>query len=282
MDSIGYYNGQVGRPEELRVPMLDRAMFFGDGCYEAAFVINGRALDLDDHIERFRNSMRFLRIEPDFTDEELADTLYACIARVDCAYAMAYWQISRATAPRGHCFPPAGTGPNLLITVDKKGFPDVLTPAAFITLEDTRYFHCNIKTLNLIPNVLANQAAKEAGAMEAIFVRPDGTVTEGSHTNVHILKDGVLRTHEDGSLILPGIAKKQMLACARALGIPVAEKAFTREEMQGADELFITGSATFLKRADKLDGRPVGGKDTALYERLAKAYSDRALALTGA
>lgn len=276
MDSIGYYNGAFGPPAEMRIPMLDRAVFFGDGCYEAAFVLGGSALDIDDHIARFRNSLRDMRIEPDFPAEGLKKTLLDCIERFDGEYGLVYWQVSRGTAPRSHCFPPAGTRPNLLITVTPKEFPDVFAPAPLITREDTRYFHCDIKTLNLFPNVMANQAAKEAGALEAVLIRPDGFVTEGSHTNVCILKNGVLRTHEDGNLILPGIAKKHVLETARALGVPVAEKAFSRGELFDADEIFITGSSTFLRRASAIDGKPVGGKAAALYEALAGAYVDRA------
>jgi D-alanine transaminase len=281
MDSIGYYNGQFGSPEEMKIPMLDRAVFFGDGCYEAAFVLGGAVLDLDDHIARLRNSLRGMRIEPDLTDGELRKIIGQCAGRCGGPYGLVYWQISRGTAPRSHCFPPAGTRPNLLVTAGSRDFPDVFTPAPMITCEDTRYFHCDIKTLNLFPNVMANQAAREAGAAEAVFIRPDGSVTEGSHTNVCILKNGVLRTHENGNLILPGIAKKHVLEAARALGVPVAEKAFSREELFGADEIFVTGSGTFLKRASRLDGGPVGGRAEALYEAIARAYIGRAKRQTG-
>lgn len=272
MQNIAYYNGRTGAPEELTVPFLDRALFFGDGCYDAAFVIDGRPVDLEDHVTRFFKSMRMMKIVPDFTREELEEILLDLNAQISAPAAMIYWQVSRGTAPRTHFFPPEGTKPNLLATVSAKKLPDVLTPVDFITVEDKRHHFCNVKTLNLFGNVMANQAAHEAGAYEAIFIRPDGFVTEGSHTNCMILKDGVLYTHEDGELILPGITKKAVLACVRELGIPVAERAFTREELWAADEIFVTGSSTFTKRGKTLDGTPVGMKDSETYERIARAF----------
>lgn len=281
MKKLAYYNGEIGLAEELNVPLLDRGMFFGDGCYDAAYLVGGKALDLDLHIERFFNSMRMLQIRPPMSREELEAVLLDFIARAEAEVGLLYWQVTRGTAPRSHCFPPEEVKANLLITIGGKGIPDVVTPVPMITVEDKRYFYCNIKTLNLLPNVLANQAAKEAGAAEAIFVRPDGTVTEGSHTNAMILKDGVLQTHPDGQFILPGISKKVLLMVARELGVPVVEKPFSKDEMMAADEVFITGSSTFLQRACSMDGVALPMADEALYSRLAQAYMDRAMEQTG-
>ena len=272
MTSIGYYNGKIGAPEELTVPLLDRALFFGDGCYDAAYVVNGKPVDLDDHIARFFNSMRMMKIAPDFSAETLKELLLDLNSRIEAPAAMIYWQASRGTAPRTHFFPPEGTKPNLLVTVSAKKLPDVYTPVGMITTEDRRHHFCNIKTLNLFGNVMANQAAHEVGAYETIFIRPDGFVTEGSHTNIMILKDGKLITHEDGELILPGITKKHVIRLAKELGIPVVARSFTKEELFTADEIFATGSSTFTKRACSVDGIPCGMKDTETYTRLADAY----------
>ncbi len=281
MKKIAYYNGEFGLETEMKIPLQDRAVFFGDGVYDAAFVIGGEPLDLDAHIERFFNSMRLLQIAPPVTREELEGILRELIVRSEVTGGLLYWQCSRGTAPRTHCFPPAGTKANLLASISEKGLPDMLQPKPMITVEDKRYLYCNIKTLNLIPNVLANEAAHAAGAFEAIFVRPDGRVTEGSHTNVCILKDGVLQTHPDGEYILPGISKKMLLAQAREMGVPVKEEPFRKEEMMDADEVFVTGSSTFLRRAESIDGAKLPMRDGELYNRLALAYEARALALTG-
>ena len=274
MGNFAYYNGEYGDSEKMTVSLQNRALYFGDGCYDAAFLNDGKIVDLEDHITRFFNSMKALRIEPDFTREGLIEILQNCVVRAGVRYALLYWQVDRGTAPRSHAFP-KGVKPDLLVTViEKPGIPDIYRTDTAITFEDKRFYYCNVKTLNLIPNVLANQAAAEAGAAEAIFVRPDGTVTEGSHTNVHIIKDGVIRTHEDGEMILPGITKKGMLKAVRAAGIPVLEKAFTKEELMNADEIFVTGSSTFTLRISSVDGIPAGMKDEASYRKVAEAYRD--------
>lgn len=269
---IAYYNGKIGPASELTVPLLDRALFFGDGCYDAALNLKGMPIDFEFHLDRFYNSCRLMQIPFTMPREELKATLLDLISRVDAEVTMLYWQTSRGTAPRTHCFPPEGTEPNLLITVNEKKFPDLFTPAPVITTEDTRYMHCNIKTINLFPNVMANQKAHANGAFETIFIRPDGHVTEGSHTNVSIIKDGVLRTHEDGPLVLPGISKKHMLATARKLDIPVVEQAFTQDELMNADEVIVTSSTILMKRADSVDGIPVAMKAGDIYKAIADEY----------
>lgn len=280
MANLAYYNGEYGPADELKISLLDRANFFGDGCYDAAFVIGGKVLDLDLHIERFFNSMRMLQITPPVSREELEQILLEFIERSQTPDGLLYWQCSRGSAPRSHCFPPEGTKANLLVTIGPKGMPDMFTPRPMITVEDKRYFYCNIKTLNLLPNVLANEAARAAGAAEAIFVRPDGTVTEGSHTNVHILKNGVLKTHPDGEYILPGISKKVLLSVARELGVPVEEVPFSKQELMAADEVFVTGSSTFMQRAASIDGTALPLADGTTYTLLARAYEKRALEMT--
>ena len=276
MGRIAYYNGQFGKAEELTVPFLDRALFFGDGCYDAAFVMHGKPLDLEFHLDRFFNSLRLMRMEFDKSREELKTILLDAIARSEEEYALLYWQSSRGVAPRGHAFPNPPVKPTLLITVNPKSMPDCVTPAPMITVEDTRHHHCNIKTLNLFANVMANQAAVEAGAFEAIMIRPDGFVTEGSHCNAHILQNGKIISHDDGNLILPGITKKSLFLVAEEIGVPVEQRPFTREELFAADEVFVTGSSTFLKRASHLDGQPCRMADEATFRALAEAYIARA------
>lgn len=276
MKTLAYYNGNIGPADELTVPVLDRALCFGDGCYEATLVVNGKAIDIEDHLDRFFNSMRMMKIDFDKSREELRAILEDMIKRFNVPSSILYWQCSRGTAPRSHAFP-TGCTPNLMITIGEKGMPETKSPAALVTTEDIRYMYCNIKTLNLFPNVMASQKAKEAGAFETVFIRPDGFVTEGSHTNVFILKNGILKTHEDGCLVLPGITKKHVLIEARKLGVPVEEKAFTKEELFDADEVFVTSSTSFLKRASSIDGIPCHMSDEALFNKLNDAYTAHAL-----
>ena len=145
---------------------------------------------------------------------------------------------------------------------------DGLTPIKLITTEDTRFFHCNIKTLNLIPSVMAAQKAKEAGCQECVFYRPGGRVTECAHSNVHILKDGVLYTAPTDHLILPGIARAHLIRMCKSLGVPVSETPYTLKELFDADEVIVTSSSNLCLRACQIDGKPVGGKAPELMEKI--------------
>ena len=270
MPAIGYYNGTFGDPDTMTVPMNDRAVYFGDGCYEACLVIGTKAFQLDAHIDRFYRSLAALSI-PFFSDRDfLTSVLDRCIRIAKEPCTVLYWQASRATAPRTHAFPEDG-GPNLMVTVRPKTLLPRERTLKLVTAEDIRYAMCDVKTLNLIPNVLANQRAKEAGADEAVFIR-DGSVTEGSHTNVHILKKGALITHPTDNRILAGVTRAALLKVAKENGVPVLLRAFTKDEMLKADEVLITSSTLGVRRAESVDGAAVGGKAEALYKTLARAY----------
>lgn len=271
MSAVGWYNGTLGDPDTMTVPMNDRAVYFGDGCYEACLACGTRAFALDAHIDRFYRSLNGLSI-PFQTDRgALIRTLRECLRAADEPCAVLYWQVSRATARRAHAFPEGERTPNLLITVT----PKVLLPKEktmrLITTDDLRGRMCHIKTLNLIPNVLANERAKEAGADEAVFVR-DGLVTEGSHTNVFVLKDGTLFTHPADEHILAGVTRAILLRIAKGAGVPAAEQAFSKEALFSADEVIISSSTLGIRRAETVDGAAVGGKAGALFGTLLQAY----------
>lgn len=269
MQNIGYYNGEIGALEDLKVPFLDRVSFYGDGVYDASMSRDGIILYLEDHLDRFFNSMRIMRFEPNFTREGLAAELQRVVDLADDRDNFVYWQVTRGTGPRQHTFL-EGVEPNLWIMVFPAPFQDLSGTEDAYSFEDKRFSYCNVKTLNLMPNVLAAQNAADHGAQEAIFVR-DGYVTESAHSNIHILKDGVLVTHPADEHILPGIARKHMIAMCHELGIPVDERLYTLDELKDADEVIISSSSTFGIRVAHVDGQPVGGKDLATYERLRKA-----------
>jgi D-alanine transaminase len=274
MENLGYYNGETGPIEEMRVPMDDRSSWFGDGVYDATISVEHIPYALEEHIDRFFNSMALLEIEPDFTREDLAALLPSLVKQVDSPVQMVYWQATRGTAPRAHAFP-RGVKPNLWVFLrpwkteaGKAGDPP--RRQKLITVEDTRFFHCDIKTLNLIPNVLAAEKAGKAGCDEAVFHR-SGRVTECSHSNVHILKDGVFRTAPADNLILAGIGRAHAIARCGELGVPVDQTPFSVAEMMSADEVLITSSGVFCPAVSHIDGRPVGGRDPALAGRLREA-----------
>lgn len=274
MKELGYYNGQVGPMEEIKIPMTDRALFFGDGVYEVAPVVYGKAYGLRDHIDRFFNSFQAIRIPFEQTKEELEALLQSLIDRMDPGIYLLYWQLSRGSGKRTHSFPPAGTKPNLLAYLTPHEMKPLSRDYRLITVEDTRYYHCNVKTINLLPNVMASQAAKEAGCHEAVFHRGD-TVTEGSHTNILILKDGVLQTMPLGNLILPGVTRKHLFEIAGESGIPIREASFTVREMMEADEVLVSSSSGLFNAACQIDGRPVGGKAPELLKALQAGMMER-------
>ena len=283
MENLGYYNGKTGPIDQMTIPMNDRAVYFGDGVYDATYAAGGVIFKIEDHISRFYSSCRKLRLPFAMKPERLAAVLQECVNRVDGAPAnclFVYWQATRGTGMREHAFPETGAA-NLLITVSPSKLRAVSRKYRLITVEDTRFFHCDIKTLNLIPSVMAAQQAKEAGCDEAVFHRGE-VVTECAHSNVSILKDGVFRTAPLSNLILPGTARKHLIALAQDHGIPVEERAFTLREMMDADEVMVHSSGTLCNAACEIDGKPVGGKDSETLGVLQRAAVEEFEEYTGA
>ena len=272
MQFVGYYNGEIGELQQMKVPMLDRAVYFGDGCYDATTFAHNHIFALDDHLDRFYNSCRLLEIPFDMPREALTAELQKCIDLSDNDHGMLYWQCSRGTALRAHNFPPVGVKPNLMIfTVPCELIPMDQT-FRLISMEDTRFLHCNIKTLNLIPSVIAYQRCIESGCQETVFHRGD-RVTECAHSSILMLKDGVLCTPPRDNLILPGITLKHLLMLAEQNGIPTREAPFTMDELRDADEVIVSSSGGLYIAATELDGQPIGGKDPNTLKTLQDAYT---------
>lgn len=267
MKELGYYNGRYGELSEMMIPMNDRVCYFGDGIYEAAMARNYKIFALQEHIDRFFNSARMLEIRLPYTKEELGSILDEMLHKMDTGNLFVYWQATRGTAPRNHVFPPEQVPSNLWITLRPMEMKGLEKPIQLITMEDTRFLHCNIKTLNLIPSVMAAQKAAEAGCGEAVLHRGE-RVTECAHSNVSILQNGVLKTAPTDNLILPGIARAHLIRVCGRLGIPVEEIPFTLEELRNAEEILVTSTTKLCLAADRLDGRPAGGKRPDLVKLL--------------
>lgn len=265
MKNLGYYNGKYGLLEKMSVPMLDRACYFGDGVYDAAYSRNHIVYALDEHIDRFFESAAQLRIEVPMSRQELTDLIRGLVCKVDDGEQFVYWQVSRGTAIRTHAF--AGDKANLWVMLRPCRLRDLYHKNRLISTEDTRFYHCNIKSLNLIPNILAMQKATEAGVDECVFCRGD-IVTETAHSNISMLKDGTLVTHPLDNLILAGVARKHLLDACRHFGIPVEERNYTLEELRRADEVILTAAGSLCLSASELDGAPVGGKAPELLRKL--------------
>ena len=272
MKTLGYYNGKFGELDEMTVPMNDRVCWFGDGVYDAGPARNYKIFAIDEHIDRFFNSAGLLDMKMPVTKQELKDLLQEMVNKMDTGNLFVYYQLTRGTGIRNHVFT-EGPG-NLWIMLKPAEISDGMKPIKLISTEDTRFFHCNIKTLNLIPSVMAAEKAKKAGTDETVFYRPGGRVTECAHSNCHIIKDGKLITAPTDNLILPGIARAHLIRMCKKLEIPVSETPYTLDEMYNADEVLVTSSSNLCLHANELDGRPVGGKAPELLEKIRAALID--------
>ncbi len=266
MKTLGYYNGEIGELDSMRVPMLDRACYFGDGVYDVTYSRNFRIYALEEHVDRFFNSALHLKIKPNISKEAFTELLASLVRRLDSGDLWIYFQFSRGTAPRTHAFP-QDTPPNLWIMIKPGSIQDTYRPLRCITIEDTRYYHCHIKTLNLLPNVLAVQATEEAGVDEAVLHRGE-TVTECAHSNISIVKDNTLITHPTDQYILAGIGRAHLIASCHRFEIPVIERPFTLSELMEADEAYITSASALCMRVLEVDGVPIGGRNPTLTKRL--------------
>ena len=267
MKNLGYYNGVWDEMEKMSIPMGDRVCFFGDGIYDATYSRNYTIFALDEHVDRFYNSAKLMEIELPYSKAEMKALLNDMVKKMETGENFVYFQATRGSSPvRAHVFPNDAKA-NIWINIYHKEILDLTKPVQLITMEDTRFLHCNIKTLNLIPSVIASQRAKEAGCFEAVFHR-SGRVTECAHSNVHIIKNGVLITAPTDNLILPGIARKHIIEACKKMDIPVVEEPFYLEQLFDADEVLVSSAGALCLAADRIDGKPVGGKATEIVVRL--------------
>ncbi len=252
----------------------DRGYYFGDGIYEVFRIYNGRLFQEDAHLVRLARSAAELRIPLPYGLPEITGLLYKLLDEDPVEEGILYMQITRGATPRGHAFPPEGTQP--VLTAYCKPLPrnrDKITGGIrIVSVPDIRWLRCDIKTLNLLGNVLAKQEAVERGADEAVLHR-SGTVTECSSSNIMMVKDRTLWTHPADNLILPGITRQVVLEQARTLGIPVQEAAFTLEELYSADEVLITGTTTEVTPVILIDETPIaGGQPGPITRQLQREY----------
>ncbi len=259
LKELAYYDGVWGTPEEVMIPFNDRVHFFGDGVYDATAGGNHVVYLLDEHLDRFYTSAKALGIRIPMEKEALGKLLTEMLQKVEGETHFVYWQVTRGTADRNHVYDEDMVGKLwIMIRPAVLNNPDV--PIKVNTKEDTRFYHCNIKTLNLIPSVVAAQEAKRLGVQETVFHRGD-TVTECAHSNVCILKDGVFYSHPNDCYILRGIAKQHLIKACYKLGITVMERPFTLQELKDADEIIVSSSSNFCLHVNEVDGVPAGGKD---------------------
>ncbi len=258
MKTLGYYNGKIDELDRITVPMLDRACYFGDGVYDVTYSRNRKIYALDEHVDRFFQSAAGISIEPSIGKPELKQLLKELILKLDSPNLWIYMQFSRSTDLRTHAFP-ADPKTNLWIMMREGVIRDTYLPMRCITGEDTRFFHCNVKSLNLLPNVLATQAATAAGADECILHRGD-VVTECAHSNLSILKNGILYTHPANERIYAGTGRTHLIDACKTFDIPVLEQTYTLTDLMEADEVLVTSASALCVPVTEIDGKTVGGK----------------------
>lgn len=281
MKDLAYYNGEIAPIDEMRVPINDRVCYFGDGVYEATMVNNHKIFALKEHLERLYNSAGLVSIAIPYTKEEMAEILNDLVQKVDSPQQMLYWQITRGTAPRNHIFPKGDVKANLWVTIKPMTVKDQSQKLKMTDMEDTRFLHCNIKTLNLMVNCMAAQKAEVEGCDECVFHRGD-IVTECAHSNISIIKDGVLITHPTDHYILPGITRRHIIEICKEHNIPVDETPFTMKDLRNADEVLISSATQLCRSAGSLNGQPIGGKNPAMVELIQKCYWEKYMAETEA
>lgn len=263
MSRIAYVNGRYCPLAEASVNVEDRGYQFSDGVYEVCEVRGGRLIDERLHMKRLAFSLSELRIAMPMSPASLSVVLHEVVRRNRVRWGIVYLQITRGVSRRDHAFPPAGTAPAIVVTarnLDLAGAEKMAADGvAVISVPENRWQRVDIKSVSLLPNVLAKQAAREQGAREAWFVDRNGRVTEGSSSNAWIVtRDGKVVTRQADHAILKGITRTVLLEAIAAQELKLEERAFTLEEAYAAREAFITSASQIVLPVVKIDGRPVG------------------------
>ena len=271
-----YLNGEYTDQANARVSVDDRGFLFADGVYEVARVYDGKIFQMGPHMDRMRHGLQELRIRdymidgiPDISERLLDEN------NLRTGDATVYVQITRGAAPRAHAFPPPETEPTVYVIAK----PFKQHPAAYftdgvatVTVPDTRWSRCDIKSIALLPNVLANQQAKDHGAFEALFVR-DGVLIEGSHSNLFGVVNGELITYNMCGYILGGITRQLIMERAPEAGICVREAPIQMENFDRIEELFLSGTTTEVMPISKVDNKMIGnGKPGPVTRKLQEAF----------
>ena len=272
-------NDQIIDKENACLNMFDRGYHFGDGVYEVIRVWDGELFTLNEHIARFYSGAAKIKIEIPFTKDELKTRIRELIKANNIQLGIVYFQLTRGVAPRKHEFPSKGTKPVFTAYTDEKERPEkeINDGVEVILKEDIRWLRCDIKSINLLPNVLAKQDAKSQGCFEAIFYR-DGIVTEGSSTNVFIVKDGKVITHPASNLILNGITRQVVIKLTEENNITLIQQEFSINEMLSADEVFLTSVSNEVMPIIKVDGKIIGkGTPGSITRQLQTLFKERIL-----
>jgi D-alanine transaminase len=263
MPHIAYVNGRYLPRGQAMVSIEDRGFLFADGVYEVCEVRGGRLIDERRHMARLDRSLNELRMARPMAPAALAVVMRETIRRNRVRDGIVYVQVTRGAARRDFAFPAPETRPSLVVSARSNDLARLEQIAAegiaVVTVPDIRWGRVDIKSVALLPNVLAKQAARDAGAREAWLVDGQGRVTEGASSNAWIVaRDGKLITHPLGHDILPGITRAVVIDAIKAQGLAFEERAFTVEEAYAAREAFVTSASQIVVPVTSIDGRPIG------------------------
>ena len=267
------YNGELKERSAIQIDVEDRGYQFGDGVYEVIRVYNGKLFAADMHLNRLMDSAKLIQLKVPFTVAEIKEKTKELITAENLEYGIVYMQLTRGISPRNHAFPIGEVDPVFVAYTKDMPYTGSKPGVKAVTVEDIRWLRCNIKSLNLLGNILAKQQAVEAGCDEAIQHR-DGTVTEGSSSNVAIIVKGTLKTHPATNLILNGITRQILLKLCNDHGIPYVEEAFTLSDMMGADEVLYTSTGVEVTPITAIDGQLIAdGKVGSITLQLQKLFT---------
>lgn len=278
MSRIAYVNGRYLDMRDASVNIEDRGYQFADGVYEVCEVRGGKLVDMPRHLARLQRSLGELRIKEPMPLSALSVVMNEVVRRNRVNHGIVYLQVTRGVARRDHGFPAASVKPAVVVTARSldpaKGQANAAHGIKVITLPENRWPRVDIKSTALLPNVLAKQAAREAGAYEAWYVDRDGYVTEGSSSNAWIVtKEGRVVTRSAEAGILPGVTRAVLMDAFEALQVRFEERPFTPAEAAGAAEAFVTASSQIVMPVVAIDGQPIGdGKPGALAKRLREQF----------
>ena len=275
-----YLNGEWMPIDQARIPVLDRGFIFGDGVYEVIPAYSGHPFRLREHLARLQSSLAGVRIDNPLSPERWEALVREIVAKNPWEDQGVYLQVTRGVAPRDHAFPK-----NVKPTVFMMSNALVTPPqeqrergVAAITVADNRWLRCDIKSVSLLANCLLRQSAVDAGAAESVLLR-DGLLTEGSASNIFLVRNGIIITPPKSNFILPGITYDVVIELARAHRLPLEIRQVSEAEVRDADELWLTSSTKEVLPISTLDGKPVGhgddaGKPGPVAARMHQLYQD--------
>ncbi|WP_456417195.1 D-amino acid aminotransferase [Thiolapillus sp.] len=276
MSELIYLNGEFIPQENACVSVMDRGFLFGDGVYEVIPAYAGQPFRLREHLRRLDASLKGIRMSPPLDEGQWRDILQRLLAQRGDADQQIYLQITRGVYGKRLHAMPEDINPTVMAFATKLARRDpalVKQGMRVITLDDIRWDRCNIKAITLLANILSQQQAREEGAQEAILVR-DGLANEGTASNLFIVKDNLIITPPKSRHLLPGITRDLVLELARDAGLPYAEASISVEELETAEEIWVTSSTKEVMPVTRLNGRPVdNGRPGPMWERMDALYA---------